>query len=203
MNKQTRNVVGVLPTPVLAVLLDIDTTNILNAINDSSIYKNEFGNQASQNYQLLEEEVFADLKKALLKECEFYCTEVQNYLYDSLFITTSWFNRNTPGTSHHLHRHPNSIVSGVFYVKAPKGGGDLVFARNTEMLAPNRKEMLSGHASDFSAVEPEDNLLLLFPSYLNHFVTPNNSSENRISISFNTFFRGELGFGSGLTYLKV
>lgn len=204
MNKLFDNVVGVLPIPVFAMQLDVDTSNIYNFINDSKSRENDFGNQASLNYQLLEEEGFADLKKAILDECEFYCSKVHNYQYDSIFITSSWYNVNTPGSSHHLHKHPNSIVSGVFYVRAPKGGGDLVFTRDTDMIVPLRKEIPTNMQSvDFCPVEPEDRLLILFPSYLNHFVTRNNSNEDRISIAFNVFFRGELGTGPSFTYLKV
>ena len=34
-------------------------------------------------------------------------------------------------------------------------------------------------------IEPKENMLLYFPGWLEHEVEPNNSNEERISISFN------------------
>ena len=37
---------------------------------------------------------------------------------------------------------------------------------------------------EFRKVKPIEGLLILFPSYLEHFVEPSNADEDRISISF-------------------
>ena len=39
-------------------------------------------------------------------------------------------------------------------------------------------------------VEPEKNVLYVFPSWLQHFVDANMSQEERISLSFNTNLEG-------------
>ena len=43
--------------------------------------------------------------------------------------------------------------------------------------------------SYFNSFEIEENVLLLFPSWLKHYVNPNLSNEDRISLSFNTNFK--------------
>ena len=37
-----------------------------------------------------------------------------------LKITQSWINFTKKGEYHHPHAHPNSLISGVFYVEADK-----------------------------------------------------------------------------------
>ena len=52
------------------------------------------------------------------------------------------------------------------------------------MRHPN--EMVNFYlGSDSASINPQEGLLVLFPSYIEHFVEPNQSSEDRISISFN------------------
>ena len=45
--------------------------------------------------------------------------------------------------------------------------------------------------------------LILFPSNLKHSVPPNQSDEERISLSFNTWIKGSLGDERSLTYLPL
>jgi uncharacterized protein (TIGR02466 family) len=37
-------------------------------------------------------------------------------------------------------------------------------------------------------IEPEENICILFPSYLKHYVEPNLNKKERVSISFNYVF---------------
>lgn len=200
------DVVGILPIPMYADLIDIDTSAIRDYIlNDKNACNtNTNGNLASKDYHLLEHECFKQLKDAFLDRCNYFCADVQKFKYDELFITSSWYNINSPGTSHHAHSHSNSIVSGVFYVDAPKKGGNLIMLRGPQQLAPSKHEHTPGpFSADFCPIEPEDNLLVLFPSYVMHCVDENKSDRDRISIAFNVFFRGEFGHGQSFTYLKV
>ena len=95
-----------------------------------------------------------------------------------LELDTFWFNVNPPGTYNSLHIHPGSILSGVFWVSCPENCGRLVVRHPNEMvnyyLGP-----------DELSIDPQEGLLVLFPSYLPHLVESNQGSEDRISISFN------------------
>ena len=57
----------------------------------------------------------------------------------------------------------------------------------TGELNPYYKEINSYNEYNSSTwkIEPEKNLCVLFPSYLNHYVEPNLNKKERISISFN------------------
>lgn len=108
-------------------------------------------------------------------------------------ITQCWLNINRPGERHHRHHHPNSFVSGVYYLEAVADSGSIVFHRPGLLeLEPAR---LRGTPFTFDQWReaPQTGRLVLFPSRLEHSVDPNRSNRNRLSISFNTMFRGTIG----------
>lgn len=103
-----------------------------------------------------------------------------------------WINVNPPGAHNVPHDHPGSFWSGVYYVKNdqptgdPSGGGTITFidARSAPAGQPLvRAPALKG----LQSLHPQPGTLLLFPSTLKHLVSPNDSTEDRISIAFNVF----------------
>jgi len=108
-------------------------------------------------------------------------------------ITQCWLNINRPGERHHRHHHPNSFLSGVYYLDAQPDSGSIVFHRPGLLeLEPARL-----HGTPFTFDQwreaPQTGRLVLFPSRLEHSVDPNLANRNRLSISFNTMFRGAIG----------
>jgi len=114
------------------------------------------------------------------------------------YITHCWSNRTNLGENHHVHRHPNSIVSGVFYVKTVEERDFITFEKSdAQMLVPicSSYNDYNGTHHDIQAVERR---LLLFPSSLIHGVkTLTGDFETRVSISFNTFMTGSIHSGIG------
>ena len=98
------------------------------------------------------------------------------------------------------HIHACFSVSGVYYVKAPKDCGDIVFrdpswvAKTMNVWAGNRT---FPHDSTIHSFTPQPGLMILFPSWLPHSTRPNLSGEDRIIISFNLDF-GEVNFNAKL-----
>lgn len=100
-----------------------------------------------------------------------------------------WININKYKDFNKSHLHPRSSISGVFYVKCPKDCGNIVLENSaSDFLSydwnPNVKTFTS-YTSSTWYIACENNLLLLFPSYLKHYVQPSLAQEERISISFN------------------
>ena len=90
--------------------------------------------------------------------------------YDFDFrITQSWLNktlRNSDG--HHIHNHPNSFISGVFYVRVNPDVDYIVFSRpNQQFFQFPIKEYNSFNSYQW-AVGVSEGQLLLFPSTLIH-----------------------------------
>ena len=98
------------------------------------------------------------------------------------------------------HIHACFSVSGVFYVKAPKNCGDIVFrdpswvAKTMNVWGSNKTFPHDGTTFSFT---PEPGLMILFPSWLPHCTRPNVSGDDRIIISFNLDF-GEVNFNAQL-----
>ena len=103
-----------------------------------------------------------------------------------------WYNINKEFSFNMPHMHVSSggsIVSGVFYVKTPKHCGKIVFRRNDPLITIMYDENINKYNeynSSIWSIDPKENLLVLFPSNMEHFVEPNlNKNNERISISFN------------------
>lgn len=101
-----------------------------------------------------------------------------------------WININKKNNSNLTHTHPNCYFSGVFYVSVPKDSGRIVFQNPMNEIkytyATEHIELFNEFNSSDYSVTPVDGLLVMFPSWLPHYVEPSNSEEDRISFAFNT-----------------
>ena len=100
-----------------------------------------------------------------------------------------WANINYPGCFNRPHIHPNSLFSGVYFIKTPQKSGNLMVydpRPGIQMAMPNRKEgKLPTELWREVHYEPVAGRCIMFPSWLWHEVKPNQSNEARISVSFN------------------
>lgn len=129
-------------------------------------------------------ELAAHIREALLdtvKRMSFEVGDVQ-FGYDG------WVNVNPPGGYIGPHSHPKAFLSGTYYVDVPgegdDGGGEI------EFIAPHSVTLLSGLIKspmllDKRRVRPRLGTLLIFLSTQMHWVLPNNSERDRVSIAFN------------------
>jgi uncharacterized protein (TIGR02466 family) len=112
-----------------------------------------------------------------------------------LEITTMWSISNPPGSSNRAHIHPGAIWSGVYYVQAPEGAGQIEFIdprtvnlMNYASYIPKTKRKTECWTK--VKVKPVAGKMLFFPSWLYHSVEPNLSTAKgkdgeRVIISFN------------------
>ena len=100
-----------------------------------------------------------------------------------------WAIVNKKGNFNTEHIHPNSNLSGAYYVSAPKNCGKFKvinphsISRDKFPPRENPNELNRLVAEH----EIEEGDLLIFTSYLPHSVLPNQSDDDRIVISFNIF----------------
>jgi len=84
---------------------------------------------------------------------------------------------------HQSHAHPNSSISGIYYVRANQYAGLLRFKSPNPYPYFWRTEESN---SDFYDILPQRGLLVLFPSYLFHTVLPSKHKDIiRTSFVFN------------------
>ena len=103
-------------------------------------------------------------------------------------MVNSWINKNNKDDFNIIHSHPNSTFSGIYYVDVPDEGGELVFYRSNNFC--NLLDYIDKTNNDTELfttfnVKVKNNLLILFRSYLAHFVMPHKSQRARISVAFN------------------
>jgi uncharacterized protein (TIGR02466 family) len=110
-------------------------------------------------------------------------------LTHKLKLDSFWFNVNNFGSFNRPHIHTGSVLSGVYYINIPKNSGNIIFKRDgfRENDIRSVKRYNEYNSSNFK-VNPYENLCIIFPSYLEHYVEPNLNKKERISISFNYGF---------------
>ena len=179
------------------------TTDELEFLTKQSTYKNQ-GNTTSTNKYVLTHPVMAELNKFVESCIGIYFQDIyapQNKT--SMRITQSWLNYSKTGEWHHRHSHPNSFISGVFYINANKDADKIYFYKNEY----KQLDIPTANLNPFNAsswwLPVETKKLLLFPSSLTHSVDPVEASDTRISLAFNTFPVGYLGQEESLTALHL
>jgi uncharacterized protein (TIGR02466 family) len=173
--------------------LTIDNTKIINYVkkikkNNKGVVISNIGGWQSPNLDL-HEKTFTDLNKKIIetsiefiKNCEF---KPGNFS-----ILNMWANINEYKDFNNLHLHQNSFISGVYYLQTPKDCGNLVFKHPCSHLEYDWSSSNFKHHNEYNSplynFIPKKGDLILFPSWLEHYVEPNlNKKEQRISIAFN------------------
>jgi len=118
----------------------------------------------------------------------------EEWLEREPFLGNMWANINPFGGYNKPHVHPNALFSGVYYVKTPPNCGRLIGQDprpGIQTCMPTRKKgQPPKHLWRDVHLQPQENRAIIFPAWLWHSVEPNQSNENRISVSFNFIQRG-------------
>jgi hypothetical protein len=162
------------------------------------------GNTVSPDNFILDNIELIGLKKDLLDAVNVYVQQIINPKYDvKFYITQSWMNIADPGQYHHRHFHTNSILSCVFYINVDEKNNTIKFYNSSYSLIDiePKEYNIYNHQSWVESLEIND--ILIFPSHLSHEVAQNQSSNPRISLSFNLFCKGVFGEKEILNYLEL
>ena len=145
------------------------------------VRSNRGGWQSDTN--LWNQEVFKPLLEKTTSIVQTIITDISNK-QPEMVIRSMWGNINPKGGMNFTHIHPSGWMSGVYYIQLPEKNDTITFEdpRPARMMDFQRSCLVS---DEYFSHHVEVGDLLLFPSWLPHFVLPNTSDENRISISFN------------------
>jgi len=101
-------------------------------------------------------------------------------------INECWVNVYGRGHAQEIHVHQNSVLSGIYYVKAPPGSSPTLFhsPMSDVMLEPPaiERNRLNNTIAGF---DPVPGRMLLFRSCVRHSVLPHRIDEERVTIAFN------------------
>ena len=178
-------------------VVDLDSleTKDIDDIIEAGMRRN-FLNSFSKNTHIFDTKLY-NLKNFCEKHIKTYVEELINPTEElDFYITQSWLNITKPGESHQPHWHSNSIISGVFYVSTVENDRLYFYDPNYKtkrIIELGIKEYDVWNSAQWS-INISDNVLVLFPSWIDHFVEPNEKqTKDRISLSFNTFAKGFFG----------
>jgi len=195
---------GIFPTPVYISKLDRElTSKELSFIYKTKldVYNNE-GNKTSNNNYILNSKEFKTLKDELdLKVQDYFDKVISPANNITPYITQSWLNYTEKNQYHHKHQHPNSLVSGVFYINCHEEYDKIKFFNdNYKTIKPEVKDWnMWNSESWWFSVKTSD--VILFPSSLTHMVETKQGDNTRISLAFNVFIKGTVGKNKSLTEL--
>lgn len=160
----------------------------------------------SVNKYVLELDSLKILKNKIMEHVNFFVYEFLDVKENMKFnLENSWVNKHFKGDSSPEHYHGNSLVSGVFYLDADADSGPITFFKDkthynlwTETVRVDFNYQNTNKGSNFYNAQsvqffPQKGDIILFPSMLNHEVSPNNSDIVRYSLAFNLFPRGTAG----------
>jgi len=169
------------------------------------------GNITTKDVLVLENPKLAGIKADIEAALQDYLIQVYNPINPDkikLVITQSWLNYTDKSQYHHKHNHHNSIVSGCLYINARKESDSIVFTKR-ETGEPWQIQALEQNyfnCNEFT-VPVGTGDIVLFPSNLIHSVPQTDHEHTRVSLAFNSFWEGELGFVQGeidgINFLRV
>ena len=196
---------GIFPIPIYISKLNRELTNKeLSFINKTKldIYKNQ-GNTTSTDNYILNNKLFKDLKEDLdLRIQDYFQKVISSTDKITPYITQSWLNYTETNQYHHKHTHPNSLVSGVFYINSNDEFDKIKFFKDnlhSTIKFETKTWNLWNSETWWFPVKTGD--LILFPSSLTHMVETKEGDNTRVSLAFNVFVKGKLGDDYKLTEL--
>ena len=199
------------PVPLLICPYPIDYSKELEWIKNQECRKENKGSDGGQgiHYNRQSEDTFvldrpelSNVKAFIEAKLHEYVTKIMAST-DKIIITQSWLNKSGKGESHHEHVHPNSMISGVWYPQIHEQLPPIQFRSRGQRDVSLQTEKYNTFNSATFMLPMKKGELILFPSNLSHSVPANQSEEERISLSFNTWPKGNMGDIKSLTYLPL
>jgi len=199
-------IANLFPTPIY--MTDMDRPFTKQELKFIEVQKNHTtkneGNVSSIDNYILNRKELKNIKKIIDTACEDYlqriiCPKEKNL---KLYVTQSWLNFTEANQYHHQHAHPNSVISGVLYFDCDKENDKIKFTspKGYQQIVPELKNynIWNSYTWWFPL---ETGQLIMFPSSTIHQVDTKKGNNTRISLAFNTFYKGTIGSNSNLTEL--
>lgn len=189
------------PTPIGFFKYD---GNVDNDFLVNQLQRPNSGNKSSIDKYILNNKKALELRQFIEKSLHEYFMATYCPKHDAhLKITQSWLNWTKPKEHHHKHAHPNSFISGCYYVNANKKTDKIFFFKDgyERIKMPPVEWNAFNSDSWWFPVGAGD--LILFPSSLTHMVEAVEGDDTRISLAFNTFPIGIIGDEDSLTALRL
>ena len=145
---------------------------------------------------------FLEISHSIIKETKAIIAKAITQFAETIYVKKPytiifddpWLNVNRENHFNKTHTHAGSDLSLTYYCEVPTNSGGIVFEnpvlhQRTTMIWYEKHDMWN---SEFIQLAPKKYDLIIFPSYLPHFVEPNKSNKPRISLACNAKIRNKL-----------
>jgi len=178
-------------TPIYTSFIDLDLANKIEDIIIPELPKLEYVERVNTDFFNKERTISLNKIPSLVKFIE---EEVINYSKSTYIkkgkLGQYWIQDYKNDDNHPFHCHPGATISGVYYVRANEHAGNLQFKNPNPYIDITvwEQEIKSLNNINYFNVPPKKGLLVLFPSWLTHWVLPsNNNGCIRTSLAFNYY----------------
>lgn len=186
---KTLDVIVPFKTEIFITKLDASvTTGVLDEViklqkSEQSTLVSNVGGWQSPSYMPSQQKFMFPI----ILEIKEYIREIYNIMDIDGYgeILNYWFNINEKYDYNISHSHPGSYFSVALYLKTPQNSGNIVFQRPDNLKETILFKTPNEHNFGDYQITPQENLLVIFPSCLHHYVARNNSDETRVSVAFN------------------
>lgn len=202
--------IGLFPTTVGISHIDIDFDLILASQDWEWTQPTDLPvdqcSQRSQSTMVLQ--AFPEIASAIIGAIHQFCEQVLQVDGRYLNMTTSWLTRAERGVGSARHYHTNSYLSAVWYPAksspirffSPAGLPRISNLSQIDLGVPLEYNISNGSVYD---IVPEQNMLVIFPSMLEHQILPNTTLQTRHSLAVNTFPVGAFGQGDSAVVIPM
>ena len=195
-------------TPLFAIPLFYSNIGTVDPITMKWIENLDYPDEAAghdhtDDKYILNNPKLSNLKKQIQEACNVFVKDELQVNEDVEFeMQNSWINRHAKDEQNTLHWHSNAMLSGVYYIQNEPGAGDIVFHKSHlyynlfhDTVRVSFKNHNQWNTPGFT-ISPKSGDIVIFPSHLEHQVTPNQTTTPRYSLAFNFFARGTVGGGT-------
>ena len=186
----------IFPTPIWNFLIDNDEINFDKIIEECLLEKEndikgrQISNVHGWQSQILECNKYQETNKLFIEIAKNSGQIIDEFSIKKIFnitLNNYWININNKNSYNKSHNHPGSFLSGIVYIKAPVNSGSIQFENNPLISYIIDNYCNSTNYLNYTNVScsPIDKKVIIFPSYISHFVNENLTNEDRISIAFN------------------
>ncbi len=184
------NIVSLFPSAIYIKDTRIDTSDMLQVCldiesEDHGLLHGEAQSTFTTETNILEHSSFSLARSVITSEVRTFAKQIGIDMKD-VKLGRSWFNIQKRGSTIMQHNHRRSVISGAFYLHADKDAAPITFAN--PLMAHKMYEPSVGGRTDYDVesinIPAETGKLVLFPSWLEHYVGYNNS-DMRVTLSFN------------------
>jgi len=196
---ENKKIIPLFSTPLYVSKINL-LENEINFIKNTNYLRVELNNgYMSKNKNILKNKSLKNLNKQIIEHLNFYKKEIFDISNNiNVFVKHSWSMKHIKGDRSEKHFHENSLISGIIYVKTPEKSGNIIFHKKNSIIndiSPliklnfNKFNLFNSGAWN---LDVKENMIVLFPSYLDHSTEVNESNDERYCLSFDTFLKGKI-----------